>query len=111
MTKSIQWHDAPVKTTYGDGMLTADVELDKDSTLTIACHRDDVDKVPKVLAQFGTGEAIRDGLDHLEGLIENLVNDFQDKHGVVVEVVKWTTFETSTRGLQYSVDLRAVIEP
>jgi hypothetical protein len=45
----INWHNAPVKTTYGAGMKCADVALDKDSTLTLACHEDDIEKVNKLL--------------------------------------------------------------
>lgn len=44
-----EWSAAPVRTQWGDGMMVADVALDKDSTLTLYCHKDDVPKVSAVL--------------------------------------------------------------
>ncbi len=46
---SLQWESAPQKTQWGGGMVEALVELDKDSTLRMYCHEDDVCKVRDAL--------------------------------------------------------------
>lgn len=48
----INWSDSPNKTEYGAGMVVADIELDKDSTLTVYCHKDDTDKVEPALRKM-----------------------------------------------------------
>ena len=40
-----KWHQAPVKTSWGDGMVVADLAIDKDHTLSIYCERDQTAKV------------------------------------------------------------------
>ncbi len=39
------WHQAPVKTSWGDGMVVADLAIDKDHTVSIYCERDQTAKV------------------------------------------------------------------
>lgn len=36
----INWGPAPIKIQYGDGMVIADIELDKDHTLTLVCEQE-----------------------------------------------------------------------
>ena len=40
-----KWHQAPVKTSWGDGMVVADLAIDKDHTASIYCERDQTAKV------------------------------------------------------------------
>ena len=40
-----KWHQAPVKTSWGDGMVVADIAIDKDHTASIYCERDQTAKV------------------------------------------------------------------
>lgn len=40
-----KWHQAPVKTSWGDGMVVADLAIDKDHTVSIYCERDQTAKV------------------------------------------------------------------
>lgn len=40
-----KWGRAPIKTSWGDGMMVADVGLDKDSTVSLYAHADDIAKV------------------------------------------------------------------
>jgi hypothetical protein len=39
-----KWHQAPVKTSWGDGMVVADLAIDKDHTVSIYCERDQTAK-------------------------------------------------------------------
>lgn len=50
VVEGLKWAPAPVKTEWGEGMMVADVALDRDSTLTLYCHVDDLGKVVKALA-------------------------------------------------------------
>jgi hypothetical protein len=40
-----KWHQAPVKTQWGDDMVVADIAIDKDHTVSIYCERDQTSKV------------------------------------------------------------------
>jgi len=40
-----KWHQAPVKTSWGDGMVVADLAIDKDYTASIYCEREQTTKV------------------------------------------------------------------
>jgi hypothetical protein len=40
-----KWHQAPVKTQWGDDMVVADIAIDKDHTVSIYCERDQAAKV------------------------------------------------------------------
>ena len=40
-----KWHQAPVKTSWGHGMVVADLAIDKDNTVSIYCERDQTNKV------------------------------------------------------------------
>jgi hypothetical protein len=46
----LEWREAPVKTTWGAGMMAADVELSKDETATIYAHKDALHLVAAALA-------------------------------------------------------------
>jgi len=50
---SLKWTPAPTTTRWGSEMMVADIELDKDSTLTLYCAMEDLDKVPAVLRSLG----------------------------------------------------------
>jgi hypothetical protein len=60
-----KWHQAPVKTSWGHGMVVADLAIDKDNTVSVYCERDQTAKVeamftppaqPAVPDAFGTRE-------------------------------------------------------
>jgi hypothetical protein len=40
-----KWHQAPVKTSWGQEMVVADLAIDKDNTVSIYCERDQTNKV------------------------------------------------------------------
>jgi hypothetical protein len=40
-----EWHQAPVKTQWGDDMAVADLAIDKDHTVSVYCERDQTTKV------------------------------------------------------------------
>lgn len=40
-----EWHEAPVKTQWGDDMAVADLAIDKDHTVSVYCERDQTTKV------------------------------------------------------------------
>jgi hypothetical protein len=40
-----KWHQAPVKTQWGDDMVVADIAIDKDNTVSVYCERDQTAKV------------------------------------------------------------------
>jgi len=46
----LEWVEAPTRTEWGDGMMSATVALDKDSTLDLYCHKDDIHKVVAALS-------------------------------------------------------------
>jgi hypothetical protein len=46
-----KWHQAPVKTSWGDGMVVADLAIDKDHTVSIYCERDQTAKVEAMFTQ------------------------------------------------------------
>jgi hypothetical protein len=49
-----KWHQAPVKTSWGDEMVVADLAIDKDHTVSVYCERD---QTAKVEAMFTTPAA------------------------------------------------------
>jgi hypothetical protein len=42
---ALKWLPAPIKTEWGEGMVNADVEIDRDHTLTLYCEEDQTAKV------------------------------------------------------------------
>ena len=42
---ALKWLPAPIKTEWGEGMVNADVEIDRDHTLTLYCEKDQTAKV------------------------------------------------------------------
>jgi hypothetical protein len=40
-----KWHQAPVKTSWGNDMVVADLAIDKDNTVSVYCERDQTAKV------------------------------------------------------------------
>jgi hypothetical protein len=46
-----KWHQAPVKTSWGDGMVVADFAIDKDHTVSIYCERDQTAKFEAMFTQ------------------------------------------------------------
>jgi len=48
-----KWHQAPVKTSWGDGMVVADIAIDKDNTVSVYCEHD---QTAKVEAMFNTSQ-------------------------------------------------------
>jgi hypothetical protein len=40
-----KWHQAPVKTSWGQEMVVADLAIDKDNTVSIYCERDQTNRV------------------------------------------------------------------
>jgi hypothetical protein len=58
----LEWAEAPMRTQWGNGMMTALVALDKDSTLDLYCHKDDIHKVAPAL----TLVLLHDGNDQWE---------------------------------------------
>jgi len=47
--QTLEWYDAPSRTTWGDGMRESILSLDKDSIVRIFAHEDDLHKVAAVL--------------------------------------------------------------
>jgi hypothetical protein len=50
MTEPIKWSDAPDRTSWGASMRVADIEIDKDHTLTLFCEADQTAKVDAMFA-------------------------------------------------------------
>ncbi len=61
-----KWHQAPVKTSWGDGMVVADLAIDKDHTVSIYCERD---QTAKVEAMFTSPQRTWVGLTGEEKII------------------------------------------
>ena len=47
----LEWIQAPVKTQWGDEMVVASVEIDKDHTVCLYCERDQTAKVEAMFKQ------------------------------------------------------------
>jgi len=47
----LEWIQAPVKTKWGDEMVVASVEIDKDHTVCLYCERDQTAKVEAMFTQ------------------------------------------------------------
>jgi len=47
----LEWTQAPVKTKWGDEMVVASVEIDKDHTVCLYCERDQTAKVEAMFTQ------------------------------------------------------------
>jgi hypothetical protein len=56
MTEQIKWSDAPDRTSWGASMRVADIEIDRDHTLTLFCE---ADQTAKVDAMFADAERYR----------------------------------------------------
>ena len=54
----LDWQQAPVKTEWGDEMVVASVEIDKDHTLSLYCEQDQVEKVDALLNKEWVGLTI-----------------------------------------------------
>lgn len=61
-----KWHQAPVKTSWGDGMVVAGLAIDKDHTVSIYCERD---QTAKVEAMFTSPQRTWVGLTGEEKII------------------------------------------
>jgi len=68
-----KWHQAPVKTQWGDDMVVADIAIDKDHTVSIYCERD---QAAKVEAMFTPPAAQRQWV----GLTEAEINEWDYEH-------------------------------
>jgi hypothetical protein len=53
MTEPIKWSDAPDRTSWGASMRVADIEIDRDHTLTLYCEADQIAKVDAMFAEVG----------------------------------------------------------
>lgn len=60
-TSSLEWDEAPTSTQWGEGMMVACVGLDKDSTLDLYCHKDDLHKVAGALCAIGAASSTCQG--------------------------------------------------
>lgn len=40
-----EFQPAPVKTSWGDGMMVVDIALNKDETVSVYAHKDDIHKI------------------------------------------------------------------
>jgi hypothetical protein len=47
----LKWQQAPVKTQWGDEMVVASIEIDKDHTVDLYCERDQTAKVEAMFSQ------------------------------------------------------------
>ena len=56
MNEPIKWSRAPRVAAWGEDMVVADIELDRDHTLTLYCE---ADQTAKVNAMFAEVEALR----------------------------------------------------
>jgi hypothetical protein len=68
-----KWHQAPVKTQWGDDMVVADIAIDKDHTVSIYCERD---QAAKVEAMFTPPAAQRQWV----GFTEDEINEYDYEH-------------------------------
>jgi hypothetical protein len=81
MTKPIKWSDAPDRTSWGASMRVADIEIDRDHTLTLYCEADQIAKVDAVFAEVGRlRAALTEIIRYAKGVhdphLEELVRDF-----------------------------------
>ncbi|NDE17377.1 hypothetical protein EBZ80_20845 [bacterium] len=65
MTEPIKWSAAPYRTSWGASMRVADIEIDKDHTLTLYCEADQTSKID---AMFSEVERLRAELARLTTL-------------------------------------------
>lgn len=68
-----KWHQAPVKTQWGDDMVVADIAIDKDHTVSIYCERD---QAAKVEAMFTPPAAQRQWV----GFTDEEINEYDYEH-------------------------------
>ena len=54
---NLNWQQAPIKTEWGNQMVVALIEIDKDHTLSIYCERDQIEKVTKMLEMVNRSAA------------------------------------------------------
>jgi len=59
MTDPIKWSNAPDRTSWGASMRVADIEIDKDHTLTLFCE---ASQTAKVDAMFAEVERLREAV-------------------------------------------------
>jgi hypothetical protein len=71
-----QWNDAPIKTQWGQDMVVADLEIDKDHTVSVYCERDQTKNVEAMFVPQPQREWV--GLTHDErGRIWNAPENFE----------------------------------
>jgi hypothetical protein len=75
MTEPIQWSDAPDRTSWGACMRVADIEIDKDHTLTLYCEEDQTTKVDAMFAEI---KRLRAELDRLKEAIPAVLTHIDD---------------------------------
>ena len=66
MSEPIKWSDAPDRTSWGASMRVADIEIDKDHTLTLFCEADQTAKVDAMFAEVERLRAVLRDLVQLE---------------------------------------------
>jgi hypothetical protein len=83
MTEPIKWSDAPDSTSWGASMRVADIEIDKDHTLTLFCEADQTSKVDAMFAEIkrlrgevkGLRKVARQTLETMERMTPDAVCD------------------------------------
>jgi len=79
MTEPIKWSDAPDRTSWGHGMMVADIALDRDHTLTLYCE---ASQTAKVDAMFAEVERLREALIAMLGVYD------RDDHPTAQDALK-----------------------
>jgi hypothetical protein len=75
----LKWHQAPVKTQWGDNMVVSSIAIDNDHTVDLYCERDQAPKVEAMFAQRTWIGLTDDEIELLEELYAPPVHpDFVD---------------------------------
>ena len=72
----IKWSEAPDHTSWGHGMVVADVEIDANHTLTLYCEASQTAKVDAMLAKL---TAARAEVERLRGIVPEFLEKLNDE--------------------------------
>jgi hypothetical protein len=83
-----KWHQAPVKTSWGNDMVVSDLAIDKDNTVSLYCERDQTAKVEAMFTPPAAQPAVPDAFGTREGEHPQYVQGWNDCRAEMLKGMK-----------------------
>ena len=83
-----KWHQAPVKTSWGNDMVVSDLAIDKDNTVSLYCERDQTAKVEAMFTPPAAQPAVPDAFGTREGEHPQYIQGWNDCRAEMLKGMK-----------------------